>query len=508
MIKYRLMRLRRSVERALRRLPRVPRTVARNVLMLWFFVMVAVGAGAAWKMYVQDDVALLQFARDEWQAGVDKIGEIVPGAVAFVAEQKTWVTAILNSALPRRPATSTESGESAGPQWGVDDEGVSAWRRAADLLMWIALGYDVTDGQELLAAAVPDASNPGGIDNTHSAAAHSRTTTSGPAGSGATPSSSDVGGARVAQPSSIHDGSPERVVEHLQGGGQEAIGVAARLHPPATSGGTGAVNASATPRIPAPGPPRPEPPNGFRDEVQATFGVSTDRVEGSLRDFSSSLRDQSCRVLIFHTHTSETYRSDTFAPGQADQYHLWNSTDSGIVQVGGAMKRALEEKFGIPTCHVTTIHDWPSHARAYVESRTTVEAFLRQNPQVELVLDVHRDAPSDLVTTVAGRTAAQVAIVVGTHPTMHPASATNVAIAGHIGRLIEQRYPGLFRRVIERPDARFNQDLHPRAIILEIGSYDTHLDAALETGDLLAAVLAETVGSIRSRSLPGVGAPR
>ena len=63
--------------------------------------------------------------------------------------------------------------------------------------------------------------------------------------------------------------------------------------------------------------------------------------------------------------------------------------------------------------------------------------------------------------------------------------------------LLEERFPGLFRRIIERPESRLNQDLHPRSILVEIGSYDTSLDEALVSAELFAEVVADMLHVIR-----------
>ena len=80
---------------------------------------------------------------------------------------------------------------------------------------------------------------------------------------------------------------------------------------------------------------------------------------------------------------------------------------------------------------------------------------------------------------------------------MHPAWPQNAAFVRTLADLLEQRYPGLFRRIIERPDARLNQDLHPRAILVEIGSYDTYLHEAVLSAELFAEALADMMHVIR-----------
>ncbi|MBO8142729.1 MAG: stage II sporulation protein P [Firmicutes bacterium] len=243
---------------------------------------------------------------------------------------------------------------------------------------------------------------------------------------------------------------------------------------------------------PAPAePPRPlEPAQERRDRPEAAH------------------LSEGCRIVIYHTHTSETYRTGTFAPDRADAYHRWNTTDTGIVAVGRVLAQRLENVYGVPVCHSAEIHDWPSHPRAYIASRATVQRLLERNPHVDIVLDVHRDAPEGLVTTVGGRRVAQLALVVGTNPQMHPGWRENLAFAREFGARIEARYPGLLRRIIERPDARLNQDLHPRSLLVEVGSFHNDLEEALAAAELLADVLAEAHAAIRGRDpVPG-GAAR
>ncbi|MFS8582926.1 MAG: stage II sporulation protein P, partial [Limnochordales bacterium] len=80
---------------------------------------------------------------------------------------------------------------------------------------------------------------------------------------------------------------------------------------------------------------------------------------------------------------------------------------------------------------------------------------------------------------------------------MHPDWPRNAEFARALADLLERRHPGLFRRIIERPDARLNQDLHPRAVLVEIGSYDTHLEEAVLSAELFAEVVADMLHVLR-----------
>src|SRR5690606_1933013 len=149
----------------------------------------------------------------------------------------------------------------------------------------------------------------------------------------------------------------------------------------------------------------------------------------------------------------------------------------------------------IGVLHTRRIHDYPVHPLAYRRARQTVVELIERHPSLELILDVHRDSPAGLTATVAGRQVGQVMILVGsgerTRGLANPHWQRNLELAQELGRLLNERFPGLYRRTWVREDARFNQDLHPGMLLLEIGSYDTHIEEALAAARLVADAVAE-----------------
>src|SRR5690606_41216800 len=116
-----------------------------------------------------------------------------------------------------------------------------------------------------------------------------------------------------------------------------------------------------------PPPPQRRPPPPTEPPEHAGLPISP------LERLQAVAWGDDCRVLIYHTHTSEMYRTDSFAPAQPEQYHLFNSTDTGIVRVGRALARRLEE-LGIPACHVTAVQIGRASGR---ESVAVVEGTRR-----------------------------------------------------------------------------------------------------------------------------------
>ncbi|HAQ40617.1 MAG TPA: hypothetical protein DCM73_07150 [Clostridiales bacterium] len=57
-------------------------------------------------------------------------------------------------------------------------------------------------------------------------------------------------------------------------------------------------------------------------------------------------------------------------------------------------------------------------------------------------------------------------------------------------------YPGLFRDIIVRPGAYFNQYLSDYALLIEIGSTLNNVDEVNYSAELLSEILVEYIGEI------------
>ncbi|MGN1037159.1 MAG: stage II sporulation protein P, partial [Ruminococcus sp.] len=97
------------------------------------------------------------------------------------------------------------------------------------------------------------------------------------------------------------------------------------------------------------------------------------------------------QVLIYHTHTTETY--EPYVRDFYDANFNYRTTDEtkNVIMVGNAIQKELESA-GIGVIHSTEIHDYPSYNGAYDRSAETVNAILEQYPSIKVALDIHRDA--------------------------------------------------------------------------------------------------------------------
>lgn len=212
-----------------------------------------------------------------------------------------------------------------------------------------------------------------------------------------------------------------------------------------------------------------------------------------LSELKWDLTEQNPTVLILHSHATESYTQTADASYEASSYYRTLDEAHNMLRVGQALAEALEAR-GIGVIHDTTLHDHPTYTDAYIRSRETVRKYLEAYPTIALVLDLHRDAAEmdgggQLSThvRVEGRDSAQIMLVVGSNAggRLHPQWQENMALAIKLQTALEKRYPGICRPIGVRTE-RFNQDLSPGALLVEIGAAGDTLEEALQAVEALA----------------------
>ena len=206
------------------------------------------------------------------------------------------------------------------------------------------------------------------------------------------------------------------------------------------------------------------------------------------------------QILIVHTHGSEAYSmddGDLYEP--SDPYRTTDCTHN-VVRVGEEMAQVFRA-YGLQVIHDTTLCDYPAYNGAYGRSQAVVEQWLAQYPTIKVVLDVHRDALVGgggeiykMVSAEAGRKVAQVMIVLGTDAggAGHPRWKDNMAFALKLQRNLVRGYTSLARPIVLRK-SRYNQQLSPGSILVEVGGHGNTLSEAIAGGRLWADNVARTL---------------
>ena len=206
-------------------------------------------------------------------------------------------------------------------------------------------------------------------------------------------------------------------------------------------------------------------------------------------------------VLIVHSHGSESY-APTGEYAEVSPYHTLES-DYNMLSIGEYVTQLLTAE-GISVLHDTALHDQPSYNASYSNSRASIQTYLEEYPSIQLVLDLHRDSIEDAAgnqvvqTVFAGdQTLAPLMLVVGTdHSGLnHPKWRENLALALKLQTQLEGLCPGICRDINLRTQ-RFNQDLSPGTLLIEVGSSGNSRQEALRSAKVLAdAIISLANGS-------------
>lgn len=210
------------------------------------------------------------------------------------------------------------------------------------------------------------------------------------------------------------------------------------------------------------------------------------------------------QILILHTHTTEAYTmdgTDIYAPtGDArtiDAYY-------NVVRVGEEIAKVLR-RAGFGVIHDTELYDYPNYNGAYQRSAQSVQEWLAQYPTISIVLDVHRDALAAADGTVYktaaeidGEKSAQCMLVVGTDGSLGSPGGwqENLAFAVQLESRLNVDWPTLARPIALRP-TRFNQELLPGSILVEVGSHGNTLQEAMTAGRYFASSLAKLLEGMK-----------
>ncbi len=202
----------------------------------------------------------------------------------------------------------------------------------------------------------------------------------------------------------------------------------------------------------------------------------------SLADSSITLTKASDKILLYNTHTSESYTN-------SEQYKFsytgtMRTTDANYNMLSIAKEFAsnLTSK-NFQCVHDTTPHDYGTYTSSYARSRKTVTNALVKMGGASIIVDVHRDAVADLsyrpVANIKGVQVAQLMFVmgVGSDTTKNKYYEDNLKLALKLQQLADKVYPGLFKPMIIR-DSVYNQDLNKYSLLVEVGATGNTIEEA------------------------------
>lgn len=211
------------------------------------------------------------------------------------------------------------------------------------------------------------------------------------------------------------------------------------------------------------------------------------------KDLSIHFTSEEPKVLIYHTHGSETF-SDS-RPGV---------TEDTVIGVGDALTRILQEDYGIPVYHDRTVYDRingvEDRSLAYDYASEGIDEILKKYPSIEVILDIHRDGVREdvrLVREIDGLPTAQIMFLNGVSRTnengdidylYNPYKIDNLAFSLQMHLAGKEMYGDLMRRIYIRGYC-FNLNKMARSSLIEVGAQTNTVEEAKNAMIPLGAIL-------------------
>ena len=235
--------------------------------------------------------------------------------------------------------------------------------------------------------------------------------------------------------------------------------------------------------------------NELRNETK--YKVDIEKLKNEELKFS--LKKKDTEIIIYHTHTTETYSKSENLEYEASGDFRTLDKNANVVRVGNYLKELLEKK-EVKVYHDTEYYDYPSYNLSYSKAGKAILALTKKYKGANVVLDIHRDAlgsQSEIykpIVNINGEDVAQILLVVGTNQggLKHPNWRENLKFALKLQQVANQKYPGLCRYVNLRKD-RFNQQVANGALIVEMGATGNTMDEVLRATELFSEILLEVI---------------
>lgn len=228
--------------------------------------------------------------------------------------------------------------------------------------------------------------------------------------------------------------------------------------------------------------------NGVKIKNETSF-----EINNSVLDTTLDINKEN--ILIFHTHTCESYTPTEQYNYQQTGNFRTTDLNFSVARVGDELTNYLMG-YGFNVNHDKTYHDYPAYTGSYTRSKATVENILKSNSS-DIIIDLHRDAIGsksnyDPSVKIGEDTVAQLMFVIGTNGggLYHPNWQSNLKFAIELQQKANEIYPGLFKTMIVR-NSRYNQHLGKAACIIEVGATGNTLEQCINSMKYLAKVLDE-----------------
>ena len=220
--------------------------------------------------------------------------------------------------------------------------------------------------------------------------------------------------------------------------------------------------------------------------------IKTGYIENPLEEVKQVVKEEKPSVYLYNTHQGEMYQGKAL-----ENYNI----TPGVMMAAYILKDKLSKENVETIVLEDNIIDYMNlnnmkHALSYKASRHFIENTIKENKNLKLIIDIHRDSiPKEKSTVIINNKAcAKIAFVVGNE---YDTYEENLKVTNILNEKIKEKYKELTRGVLIKGGAGnngvYNQDLNPNMTLIEIGAEENTINEVLNTIELIAPIIGEYI---------------
>ena len=204
-------------------------------------------------------------------------------------------------------------------------------------------------------------------------------------------------------------------------------------------------------------------------------------------DIASEVKVNEPIVYIYNTHETEKYYNpfssdysiapDVRLAGYILKDYLNDYNINSYIETKSITNYLKEHNLGYNGCYEAS--------RKFILDET-------KNHDYKILIDIHRDSVKHKYTLYEEDNI-KYARVLFVLTTKHDNYKYNEEFVNNLNDKLNSKHKGLSRGIMKRNDVIFNQDLSPRAILIELGGVDNTLDEINNTLKVISEVLNEYI---------------
>ncbi|MDD3341709.1 MAG: stage II sporulation protein P [Bacilli bacterium] len=199
-------------------------------------------------------------------------------------------------------------------------------------------------------------------------------------------------------------------------------------------------------------------------------------------------------LYIYTTHQTEDYAS-----GNLNEFGI----TPDVMMAAYLLKDRIEKQGVSVMIEERSMGDYLkqnnlNYDKSYTASRYYAKDVIDKNPNIDFVIDLHRDALAKNLstTTIGDKNYAKILFVLGGKAATYK---NNLEHATTLNNKVKETYPTLTRGLLARDYSIYNQDLTNHSILVELGGNENTVDEVMNTVEAISPIIASYVGDLHGK---------